>query len=214
MTETSNSLADLVACPECDLLLAADTGTPSPKGQHGHCPRCNARLWSSPTSSQWVLCASLSGLLLFVPAMTLPILKLTMAGQKGSNSLLGGVSQLWSQSEQILALLVLLCSVAAPLGHLVMAFALSLCQQLNRFPTNFPRWIHWHRWLQGWSMLEVYAMGVIVAYVKMRDDGEVFVASGTLCFVVVLLCVVICNQTFREEQAWQQWDRQQPRSSS
>jgi paraquat-inducible protein A len=56
-------------------------------------------------------------------------------------------------------------------------------------------------------MLEVYAMGIIVAYVKMMDPGEVSVASGTYCLVGLLLCSILCSQYFHEEQAWQYWEQ-------
>ncbi|WP_372750297.1 paraquat-inducible protein A [Litorivivens sp.] len=182
---------------------------PRADDKEGHCPRCNALLWGvGKHSSDIVLCAALSGLILFIPAITLPILKLTMVGQKGSNSLLGGIGRLWTEGEQMLALLVLLCSIVAPLLHLLCVFAISLWQRQRRFPSNFPQWMKWHRWMQGWSMLEVYAMGIIVAYVKMIDDGEVVIGSGSWCFALLLLTVIVCNQYFREEQAWQQWEQE------
>ena len=206
MHTAAHPKSGLLACPDCDLLLQQNARTGD---REGRCPRCNALLWGTGKhSSDIVLCAAISGLILFIPAITLPILKLVMVGQKGSNSLLAGISRLWVEGEQILALLVLLCSIAAPLLHLLCVFGISLCQRLHRFPANFPQWMKWHRRMQNWSMLEVYAMGIIVAYVKMLDDGEVFIGSGTWCFVLLLLSVIICNQYFREERVWEQWDRE------
>lgn len=206
--QTAHTLkSGLLACPDCDLLLQHEARTGHDR--EGRCPRCNALLWGGGKHSKdIVLCAALSGLILFIPAVTLPILKLVMVGQKGSNSLLGGIYRLWMEGEQILALLVLLCSIVAPLLHLLCVFSISLFQRLRRFPGNFPQWMKWHRRMQTWSMLEVYAMGIIVAYVKMLDDGEVYIGYGTWCFALLLLSVIICNQYFREEQVWEQWDRE------
>lgn len=179
--------------------------------RQGHCPRCDALLWDvSNHSGDIDFVAAISGLLLFLPAMTLPILNFTMAGQHGSNSLIGGVWQLWQQNEQLLAVLILLCSVVAPLVHLLLATALGLCQRLMRYPPHYPLWLRWHRWMGSWSMLEVYALGIIVAYVKMMHDGEVLVGSGTYCLAALLLCIILCNQYFREEQAWQHWEHRNP----
>lgn len=133
-----------------------------------------------------------------------------MAGQHGSNSLVDGVWRLWHEGEQLLASLILLCSIVAPLVHLLLAAAIGLSQRANRYPEFYPRWLKWHGWMRSWSMLEVYALGIIVAYVKMMHDGEVIVAQGTYCLSALLLCVILCNQYFREEQAWQYWEHRTP----
>ncbi|MBB3047211.1 paraquat-inducible protein A [Litorivivens lipolytica] len=208
MTEYSTFARDsLLACPDCDLLLQVDS---VPAGSECHCPRCDALVHGENTYRNDVhLAAAISGLLLFIPAVTAPVLKFTMVGQWGSNSLLSGVWRLWTESEQLLALLVLLCSVLAPFFHLLLSFGIALVLRFSRLPKTFPDWLKWHHWMQGWSMLEVYAMGIIVAYVKMLDDGDVFVGNGTYCLIGVLLSLILCNQFFREEFAWQRWEQRQ-----
>ncbi len=195
----------LLACPDCDLLLQVDA---VPLDRECHCPRCDALVKEGGRYAiDLHLAAALSGLALFVPAVTAPVLRFTMVGQWGSNSLLGGVWHLWTQGEQVLSLLVLLCSVVAPFFHLLLSFGIALTLRLSRLPNNFPAWLKWHRHMQGWSMLEVYALGIIVAYVKMLDDGEVFVGIGTYCVAGVLLALILCNQYFREDIAWWRWEQ-------
>lgn len=205
MTIASQIPKGLTACPDCDLLLqTAD----SDHRQQGHCPRCAATLWNAASPSADIdLAAAISGLLLFVPAMSLPILKLDMVGQLGSNSLLGGVWRLWLENEHLLAVLILLCSLLAPLMHLLLTAMIGISIRLKRYPDHFPAWLKCKVWMQSWSMLEVYAMGIIVAYVKMMDPGEVSVANGTYCLVGLLLCIILCSQYFHEEQAWQYWEQ-------
>lgn len=205
MTTASPIPKDLTACPDCDLLLHTDDAT---HDRQGHCPRCDALLWDVSNHARDIdFAAAISGLLLFVPAVTLPILHFSMAGQHGSNSLIDGVWRLWQESEQLLAVLILLCSVVAPLVHMLLAATIGLCQRLQRYPNLYPQWLKWHNWMRSWSMLEVYAMGIIVAYVKMMHDGDVAVAPGTYCLSALLLCIILCNQYFSEEQAWQCWEQ-------
>ncbi|MEX1669034.1 paraquat-inducible protein A [Zhongshania guokunii] len=205
MTVVSQIPKDLTACPDCDLLLHTDD---SDHRQQGLCPRCSAQLWGASSSTADIdLASAISGLLLFIPAVSLPILKLDMVGQLGSNSLAGGVWRLWREDEPLLAILILLCSLFAPLMHLLLTVMIGLTQRFKAHPRHYPMWLKAKVWMQGWSMLEVYAMGIIVAYVKMMDPGEVSVASGTYCLVGLLLCVILCSQYFHEEQAWQYWEQ-------
>ncbi len=205
MTSISQIPKDLAACPDCDLLLqTADTA----HNRAGRCPRCNAVLWEvSKRAGDVDFAAAVSGLLLFFPAITLPILHFTMVGQNGSASLISGVMRLWHENEQLLAILIMLCSIVAPVCHLLLAASIGLCLRLRRYPSHFPSMVKWHHWMRSWSMLEVYAIGIIVAYVKMMSDGEVTVASGTYCLSGLLFCIILCNQYFREELAWQHWDQ-------
>jgi paraquat-inducible protein A len=93
MTQASHIPKELTACPDCDMLLHT---TAADHQQQGYCPRCHALLWDAASPSSDIdFAASVSGLILFIPAITLPILKLDMVGQLGSNSLLGGVWRLW-----------------------------------------------------------------------------------------------------------------------
>lgn len=205
MTIASQIPVELTACPDCDLLLQTRD---SDHRQQGHCPRCSATLWHAASPNKDIdLAAAISGLLLFIPAMSLPILKLDMVGQLGSNSLLGGVKRLWLENEHMLAVLILLCSLFAPLMHLLLTAMIGISMRLQYHPRHFPAWLKAKVWMQSWSMLEVYAMGIIVAYVKMMDPGEVSVASGTYCLGGLLLCVILCSQYFHEEQAWQYWEQ-------
>ena len=200
----TSQTTDLIACPDCDMLLQSGG---APRDREGHCPRCGALLWrADPGSSEPFLVAAICGLLLLVPALTLPVLRFSMAGQHGSNSLVGGVWRLWQEGEHLLAPLILLCSVVAPAFHLLLAAAIGLSLYVERYPRRFPAWLKWHRRMQSWSMLEVYAMGIIVAYVKMLEDGEVSVASGTYCLGLLLLCILLCDQYFREDAAWRRWE--------
>lgn len=204
MTQASPIPKNLTACPDCDMLLHTADAAPD---RQGHCPRCDALLWDvSNHSGDIDFVAAISGLLLFLPAMTLPVLHFSMAGQNGSNSLVGGVWRLWQENEQALAALILLCSIVAPLAHLLLATAIGLSQRLGQYPAHYPLWLKWHHRMRNWSMLEVYAIGIIVAYVKMMHDGDVLVANGTYCLAALLLCIILCNQYFRDEQAWQHWE--------
>lgn len=196
----------VTACPDCDLLVAAQ----AKPGLRAHCPRCNAAVAHPPSRfPQLSFAAGLTGLVLFIPATALPIMKFTLAGQTGSNTLAEGVLRLWQEGFPLLSLLVLLCSFLAPLLHLLLNSYIGLCQLRQRIPRHFGISIKLAHFMQHWSMLEVYAIGILVAYIKMVDDGEVQMLSGSYCLAGLMLSLIICAQSFDSERAWRDWEQRQ-----
>ncbi len=203
-----SQLQALYACPDCDLLQHL----PPPRAkQRAHCPRCAAVIAEPPPRfAQLSLASALCGLILFLPATTLPILRFTLAGQTGSNTLAEGVLRLWQQGFELLSLLVLLCSLLAPLLHLLLNSFIGLCQLRQRCPAHFAPCIKLSHFMQEWSMLEVYAIGILVAYVKMMNDGDIEILSGSYCLAGLMISLILCAQSFNSERAWQFWEQYRP----
>jgi paraquat-inducible protein A len=193
----------LCACPDCDLLL--DALDDKSRNQQ-RCPRCNALLLAEHRGpSNLALAAAVSGLILFVPAVTLPIMEVNMVGRYGSHSLLSGIERLLIEGETALSVLVLLCSIAAPFLQLFLTALICLCINRRRYPNHFPTLLKVSHWMQEWSMLEVFAMGALVAYIKMMDPGEVNLANGAWCVAGLLICLIVTSQHFHQHSAWRYW---------
>ena len=197
-----------IACPDCDLLVNAQV---APTGSRLSCPRCGAALSEGGARDpQYALVAAVTGLIVFLPAVSLPILQFTLAGQKGSNTLLAGVARLWQEGFPALALLVCLCSLIAPFIQLLATVVVNGSQYTGTLPRTYPRWIKNAVFLQHWSMLEVYAIGILVAYVKMMDTGDVVIGSGSYCLAALILCLIATSLLFDPASAWRYWEKRQP----
>lgn len=192
------------ACPDCDLLLALPEGR---QRQQRYCPRCKAPLGSGHGSFAALASIALAGLILFIPATTLPLMRFTLVGQSDSNSLWEGIADLWHQGFPLLAVTVLLCSLLAPLIQLLVCFTIACCVQLHRFPQCYPQLVKTANTAKHWSMLEVYAIGILVAYVKMMGDGDVDILSGCYCLAAVMVCAILSEQLFDNDHAWQAWQQ-------
>ncbi|MGJ8686133.1 MAG: paraquat-inducible protein A [Spongiibacteraceae bacterium] len=207
MTDSALAPQSLIACPDCDLLLQKQ---PCTERHEGHCPRCGARLWREEKNHIDIsLSASIAGLCLFFPALLLPILHLDLMGQQGDNTLLSGVSQLWQANEKLLAPLIFVCSILAPFLQLLLTTLIGLCLRSHIFPSYFPVMLKANKRIQSLSMLEIYTMGVLVAYIKMLDPGEVSIATGSFCLAGLLICIILSTQYFHAAHAWQQWEQAQ-----
>jgi paraquat-inducible protein A len=194
----------LLLCHECDLIVK---NTTSDTCDSVSCPRCGARLFTiRPESVDRVLAFSLSGLLLFIPANTLPIMSLQIIGQSNSNTMVNGVVQLAQQGYWWMAFLVMLCSVAVPLIELSILFTLALAIKLKRWRHLSIDLLKWQRRINEWGMLDVYMLGILVAFIKMRDLGDLNIGLGLASFVALLLLTIMTSLSFDQHYFWEQVD--------
>jgi paraquat-inducible protein A len=198
------SKQSLLLCHDCDLIVRNATIDVS---DNVLCPRCGACLFATrPDSVNRVLALSLSGLLLFIPANTLPIMSLQIIGQSNSNTMVNGIVQLAEQGYWWMAFLVMLCSVAVPIIELSILFTLALAIKLKRWWRLSIDLLKWQQKITEWGMLDVYMLGILVAFIKMRDLGDVNIGLGLASFVALLLLTVMTNLSFDQHSFWEQVD--------
>lgn len=181
------SLAPLayVACPECDLLLNPVVPEPSDKA---YCPRCGYLLQRPRKRSiERTLALSLTGLILIVPANLLPMVGIKIFGNSQDGNLWTGVSALFKEDMWAVAVLVLLSSVLLPLVNLGLAFLIGFHLFMHKANNQLARWMHWYEHLNEWAMLEVYALGIIVACVKLAGMAELRFGLGLFAFIGLLI---------------------------
>jgi len=188
------------ACHECDLLL---TGGLARTGQKLICPRCGCTLHRSANYSiHYTIALSMTGLLLFIPSASLPLLKFSLFSFGAENTLMNGVHSLFKAGYIWLASLVLFCSVLAPLGK----FLLLLFICCGSAWGGLDRWVsiavRWYQHIKEWGMLDVYMLGILVALIKLRDLGKMDVEPGLYCFGAMMLVANLSSLSFDQNAIW------------
>jgi len=194
-------LDDLVACHECDLLMRKPDLT---HGEKALCPRCGYELYAHRHNVvQRSLALVIAALLLFVPANFLPIMELNLLGQSSKDTVWSGVVALFDTGMQSVAVIVFLCSMGIPLLKLLcqLLVLLSIRFDIGRSYGLLLYRIYHH--LRDWGMLEVYLMGVLVAFVKLADMAAISVGLGLVCFISLLLVQVGLEVVMSPHQIWQ-----------
>lgn len=172
------------ACPECDLLL--NRPVPEP-GDKAHCPRCGYLLQRPHKHSiERTLALSLAGLILMIPANLLPMIGINILGNSMDGNLWTGVSVLFNEDMWAVAILVLLSSVLLPFVNMGFAFLISFHLFIEKPNGHLVRWMRWLQHLNEWAMLEVYALGIIVACVKLAGMAELRFGFGLYAFIGLL----------------------------
>jgi paraquat-inducible protein A len=193
------------ACPECDLLLQ-DVAVPA--GSESVCPRCGHVLREGrPDSVPHALALSTLGLVLFGPAIGMPLLSLSVTGLRQESSLAEAILALGDRGLWEVALMVAICAVAAPFLNLWMLFAVSVALQGRSKPGWLPLLMRLNHRVREWAMLEVFLMGVLVSIVKLKDIAELLPGVGLYCFVCLMLCSLLLDTVIDEHELWQTWEQ-------
>ncbi len=130
----------------------------------------------------------MTGLVLVVLANLDPILTLNVAGNRQSNEILTGVIGLIAQGYWPVAVLVAFAAIAGPVMHLGAAgYVAAACGAGRRWP-GVESLAGMIERLAPWNLVMVYAVGILVAVVRLELLGEVVWRRGSLWIVLLSVC--------------------------
>jgi paraquat-inducible protein A len=109
--------SEVLCCHTCGLAQQVD---PLPPGRRAECPRCGATVTQGPRGSLHLTGAfALAALVLYVPAMLYPILRMHMYGAYSESTVWDGVVSLADSNQWFVALIVFLASMVIPVLKLL-----------------------------------------------------------------------------------------------
>jgi paraquat-inducible protein A len=196
-----NSFTHSTACPDCDLLLHKAA---APAGYSVVCPRCGKTLSrSSAASISKVLALSIAGLLLYLPAMFLPLMTFKSFGFSGSANILESILNFYRNEYYFVSLMVLLSAVVFPLILLTTIFYITCQLQRKKYPSSLKPLFRLHLHLEEWAMIEVYLLGILVTIIKMSGTSNIDYHSGILCFSCLVLITLAISTIVDRDLFWQ-----------
>lgn len=198
-------LENVMACPDCDLLLR-QIGLA--RGHKAVCPRCGHMLYSAKKDSvDKTLALSLAGLILYLPANFMPLMTLDTLGLEKSASIYDGVIALYQHKYVFVAIMVVLTSLVFPLIKLSLLFMVSLALKMRFFPAGLVHLMRCYHHLDEWGMLEVYMVGILVTIVKMYHMAHIQYNAGFFCFVGLLWVALGSTVVLDEHLFWRLIER-------
>ncbi|MBU2869491.1 paraquat-inducible protein A [Colwellia sp. E2M01] len=190
----------LVACKQCDALY----DKPHLKqGQIAKCNRCGSilierKIDSINRSFYW----SLAGLIFMLPAILLPIMGVTLAGQFHQASLFDCIIVLIERGFFMIASLMFLFAIAVPIVRLSGALYLAYSFKFNRLKPSLLNFFRAYHHLDHWAMLNVFMLGIVVSMYKLTDDTELSVNLGLLAFIFWLICSTMSAVALDQDYIW------------
>jgi paraquat-inducible protein A len=150
-----------------------------------------------------VLALSIAGLLLYLPAMLLPLMTFKSFGFSGSANILESILNFYRNDYYFVALMVLLSAVVFPFILLTTIFYITFQLQRKKYPSALKSLFRLHLHLEEWAMIEVYLLGILVTIIKMSGTSNIDYHSGILCFSCLVLITLAISTIVDRDLFWQ-----------
>ncbi len=197
-TETQESLT---ACSDCDLLVSVPEEPPA--GYTVSCPRCRNTLHRKTEGSvAKALALSGTGLILYPPAIALPLMTLESFGFSDSANILESILNFYRNDYYFVSLMVLLSAVVFPLVLLSGIFFVSLALHQKRKSPLLAPIFRLFEHLEEWAMVEVYLLGILITVIKMGDSSDIHFLPGVFCFSLLVLITMAISTVIDRRLFW------------
>jgi paraquat-inducible protein A len=189
----------LLVCTHCHATVRAI------QSSHALCPRCGARVHERrPHSLSATAALVLSAAALYIPANLLPVMHMHTFFSEEDDTIMSGVLSLIQEGSWPLALLVFVASIVVPLLKLLAMgwLLISVARRSSGSAVQKSRLFRLVEFIGRWSMLDVYAIALLVSLVQIRSLATIQVGLGALCFGTVVVLTMLAAQSFDERLLW------------
>ncbi len=174
------------------------------------CPRCGGRVHVRKPNSLATTSALLAtAAFLYIPANLLPVMRMRTFFDIEDDTILSGVLTLIQEGEWPLALLVFVASIVVPLLK-ILALTWLLLSVYRGWGGNIrgrSKLFRLVEYIGRWSMLDVFAISLLVALVQISALATIQVGLGALAFGAVVVLTMLAAQSFDERLLWDTGDR-------
>ncbi len=189
-----------IECPKCGLV---QLGEECLRREITFCCRCGTplvrRVFKSLEAS---LACSIAIMLLLAPAVLDPFLTTSAFGASRTSVLPMSASFLWDEGWPPLAVGVALFVMVFP----VLRFGALTAVLATIRAGGRPVWLGFvfrsANALETWAMLDVFLLGMVVAYARLRVAIHVNIDSGALCFAAAAVLSLFVRATLDRAQVW------------
>lgn len=185
MISNASSPTPLIACRGCDFLLqkaAPDTG------KKLYCPRCKAPLYQKRVNSiNKILAITLSGLIVYFPAIFYPLLQLNNLGIRQQGSIFDAFLSFYHQQFYFVAVIIFLTSILFPLLKLCLLLCVALQIKFKRHSRSLAFSFRTANSLDEWGMPDVYLLAIFISIIKISSVATIQYNSGFFCFVFLVI---------------------------
>lgn len=190
-----------IACHGCDLLVdVSDLAD----GSTADCPRCGGFLTRYRSDAyQRVAATSVAAIICLLLANSFPFLSFAAKGLESVMTLRSTPVSLWQNGMPEVAVLVAAFIIFIPAAVLVLL-------ALIAFPLAHGKYRWWLRpaaytlfQMQGWAMVEVFTIGVIVSLVKIAAMATVVLGISFWAYVAFSILFTFAVASLDRFQCWE-----------
>ncbi|HFD80735.1 MAG TPA: paraquat-inducible protein A [Gammaproteobacteria bacterium] len=195
------SESTLLACHECDTLHRIPPLTP---GHTARCRVCGAKLLRNPKGGlDRAIALYSTALILLLLANAFPFLTLEIGGRSEITNMAGASWSLYRAGMPELAVVVFITSIAGPGLLIVCSLYVLLALRLRLRVPGVRLALSWLSHLEPWVMLDVFMLGVLVAFVKLGNMATMHVGTSLYAFVALIGVAAAATSSFEPQLLWQ-----------
>lgn len=194
-------IEDLVECPCCGEFQILDELQP---GNVARCVRCNQSLErrnkTAPLATPLAFC--ITSVALYLATIASSLMTLNLYGRERTVDLVTGPMELLHEGWGEVGVLVGLVTILAPGVVIAMMAMILFSAFFEEMPDWAPHLLAWYEKLRPWSMMEVYILGIFVAYTKLVDLAHVEVDAAAYLIAALMISMAATDQTLDKDLVW------------
>lgn len=193
--------AHLLECHDCGVIQRLP---PMPPNARATCQQCDALLRHTRTDPfSLPLALNLAALMMFAIGAFWTLLSVSTAGQLRDANLLTGPEELRSFGLWELSLVVLTTTFAVPLARILSMIAVLVGLRLHHRPPFIRMIFAWIEHLRPWSMVEIFLLGLFVAYVRLSNIAHIDLGPAILALAALSVTVLAADIMLDPQAVWE-----------
>jgi paraquat-inducible protein A len=176
-----------------------------PHGGTATCLRCDSVLWRrrgrDPLGA--ALALTLAGICLFLVALTMPMISVDILGQDRQDTLLATATRIGDTTVWPLGLVVAATIAVMPATKLAATLAVLLGLRRRHKPAWLAPLFGWMHRIGRWAMIEVFLLGVFVAYSRLAAIATVIPGSALFALGGFMIVSAATDVLMDAETVWQ-----------
>lgn len=193
--------ASLMACHDCGAVHRIEPMSP---GQGAFCRQCEGVLATAHHRTlERSLALHVAAAVLFVLAHILPFMTFELEGRALTSHLWQGAIALTNAGMWPLGGLVLLLATIIPGVKILLGLGVLQAVCRGKTSRGVALAFRWLERLKPWSMMEVFLLGVIVAFVKLSDLATIGLGPGLWCFGLLIPLLAAADFILDPREVWE-----------
>ena len=191
--------AGLIRCHDCGMLIEKK------KDSKDYCSRCSSRVHSRKPSSinrTWALV--ITSLILFIPANTLPIMRVDYLGIPDRSTILDGIIYFFKEGSYGIGLIILVASILVPLFKIIgiLINLVTIHLRVDHFLSQKTKMFRFIEFIGRWSMLDIFVIAILSVLVDFGFLTSIHTAPGATYFCMVVVLTMSAAIVFDPRIMW------------
>ncbi len=187
-------------CPDCGLIQVIPD---LPPNAEANCLRCDGLLRRT-RSHGLTRCLSLTftSLVIYLVAVTSPFLFVNILGQQRQTTMLSLPGALWAGGAWELSTIVTVAAIIAPAAKILVMLTVLLGLRTANPPRWLPQLFKGHRLIGPWAMVEVFLLGVFVAFTRLGAIATVDTGVALYAVAALMMTMVTADYLLDPDDVW------------